>query len=139
MQDAFIYDCTSQQAHLHDQAPAPSNRNPGGLSDARLRCEQGLLIKGATHAAATAFLNVKSTGTKVLGGLKAAAPAIGVYGEAGAGLLGASVETAAVVGASLSGAAEVAGGLTALYVAGTGAYDFYKYVTDPANSCANIP
>lgn len=74
-----------------------------------------------------------------MGGLKFAAPSIGVSSEAGAALLGASEATAATVGASLSGAAEVVGGATAVYVVGSGFVDFYKYMTDPMNSCAGIP
>jgi hypothetical protein len=103
-----------------------------------MRCESKLLADATAHAGATAASNVKSTTTSLMAGLKAAAPAIGVYGEAGAGLLGASVETAAIVGATASGVAEFVGGLTALYVSGSGVYDFYKYVTDPMNSCAGI-
>jgi len=48
-----------------------------------MRCESGLIAKAATHATATAVGNIKGDWTKLMGGLKFAAPSIGVYGEAG--------------------------------------------------------
>lgn len=89
----------------------------------------------AVHGTATGFGNLKGTGAKVLSALKSAAPAIGVYSEAGASALGFGEAAAATVGATLSGAAEAIGGATVVYAVGTGVVDFYKQLTDPSIGC----
>lgn len=48
---------TSQSAapaSLAHASNAPDNHNHGGMSDARMRCESGLITKAAAHGTATA-------------------------------------------------------------------------------------
>jgi RHS repeat-associated protein len=112
------------------------------ISNARMRCENGLVLNGVLHGVGAAFSQLKTAGGAVatlFGLAKTNAPTIGVLGAEGATALGATAETAAFAGGIASGAAEVGGVFAAGYIGYSGIRGMYDYMTDPQNSCAAIP